>query len=80
MSIKKQILKDKMAEICELCNSDLRDIKEYLKTKYNLPKNIDLSKDMKAFKLLIEENYKPNKRNLIEEFKDKFIGGNKNDY
>ena len=45
-----------MNEICKNCNNDLRDIKNYLISHFQLPQNTDISREMRDFKKLIRED------------------------
>lgn len=55
MSLKQLMLREIMTAICEKCNDDIRDIKEYLKARYHLPVGYDFSRDMKSFKKIITD-------------------------
>ncbi len=55
MSVSKLLLRDKMLEIIEFCDMDVKDIRLYLISYFKLPQNIDLSRELKKFKQLIAE-------------------------
>lgn len=55
MSVSKLLLRDKMLEIIDFCDMDVKDIRLYLISYFKLPQNIDLSRELKKFKQLIAE-------------------------
>lgn len=76
LSIKKRLLREKQEEICRECNDDLRDIKLYIKYKYNTGKQ-DLSKLMKEFKQIINDKCRQTtNKDYINELITKLKGEN----
>ena len=77
MSIKQRLLRQKMLEILELCNFDLRDSVDYLKGEFNLPKGYVLTRERKMFEELLTtltEDVAKNDR--MAEFLEKLKGNN----
>lgn len=53
MSVKKKLLQQKMLEILEFCNFDVRDSVDYLKSEFNLHKGYVLTREKKMFEELV---------------------------
>ena len=75
MSVKQLLLKQKMLEILELCNDDLRDVREYLISEFDLPKGYPLTREMKMFEELLElQTEDVAKNDRMVEFLEKLKG------
>ncbi len=57
MKIQELIKLKGIQKVFEECNSDLRDVREYLIRECNLPKGYDLSRVMKDFKMWVNSTY-----------------------
>lgn len=80
MSVKKRLLLQKMEEILELCNYDIRDSVDYLKSEFNLPKGYVLTREKKMFEeLLITLTEDVAKNDRMAEFLEKLKGNNYDD-
>ena len=73
MSIEKMLLREKRKEILEKCNWDIRDVKNYLISHFDLPKGYDFSREKKRFEaVLYEETETVAQNNRMKEFIKKF--------
>ena len=80
MSIKQLLLQQKMQEILELCNDDLRDVREYLISEFNLPKGYSLTREMKLFEELLKlQTNDIAKNDRMAEFLEKLKGNGYDD-
>lgn len=74
MSVMEELLKQKMLEICEICNYDWRDIKNYLISELNLSKGVDLTREKQKFlKLINARTEDVAKSDRVAEFIEKFV-------
>ncbi len=77
MSVKKKLLQQKMLEILELCNYDVRDSVDYLKGEFNLPKGYVLTREKKMFEELVNlQTEDVAKSDRMAEFLEKLKGNN----
>ena len=75
MSVKKKLLQQKMLEILELCNYDVRDSVDYLKGEFNLPKGYVLTREKKMFEELVNlQTEDVAKSDRMAEFLEKLKG------
>ncbi len=75
MSVKQLLLKQKLLEILELCNDDLRDVREYLISEFDLPKGYPLTREIKLCEeLLASQTEDVAKNDRMTEFLEKLKG------
>lgn len=80
ISIRKQLYLQKMEEILDLCNGDVRDSVEYLKSEFDVPEGYAFTRHKKDFeKLIALQTEKDAKSDRMAEFLEKLKGNGYDD-
>ena len=75
MSIRNELYREKMEEILDLSNGDVRDALDYLRSEFDLPKGYALTREKKVFEEIISmQTEDVAKNDRMKEFIEKLKG------